>query len=153
MTVIHTNVSSVPAVILRPAGLPAKDRGNGASTVPLDGAQLGATTFLNGMTTFAPGAAIGHHSHNCVESVVVIEGHAIVDIDGGEYPMETYETTFVPANIVHRFRNASETEQMRILWTYASIDATRCMAGEEEHHRIDAEHASQPSPTTLGGPL
>lgn len=142
MTTIHTTTSSIPAVILRPAELPRKDRGNGASTVPLVGANLGATGFLNGITTFAPGAAIGHHSHNCVESVVVIEGTAFVDIDGREFPMDTYDTTFVPANIVHRFRNASDTEQMKILWTYASIDATRCMAGEDEHHRIDAEQAS-----------
>lgn len=153
MTRIPTTISSVDAVVLRPKELPRKDRGNGASTVPLVGAHLGSTTFLNGITTFAPGAAIGHHSHNCVESVAVIEGTAYVDIDGTEHYLETYDTTFVPANIVHRFRNASETEEMKILWTYASIDATRTMAGTTDPTRIDEEQANQPSlqePATEG---
>lgn len=145
MTFINTNTSSVQAAILRPTELPRKDRGNGASTVPLVGAHLGSTQFLNGITSFNPGAAIGHHSHNCVESVVVIEGTAWVDIDGREFHLNTYDTTFVPANIVHRFRNASDTEPMKILWTYASIDATRTMAGSTEKHRIDDEQASQPA--------
>lgn len=143
MTKIQTECSSLPAAILRPSQLPKKDRGNGASTVPLVTADVGSTTFLNGITTFAPGAAIGHHSHNCVESVMVIEGTAYVDIDGTEYFLETYETTFVPANIVHRFRNASDTEEMKIFWTYASIDATRTMAGSTERHRIDEERATE----------
>lgn len=62
-----------------------------------------------------PGAAIGHHSHNCVESAAVIEGTAYADIDGTEHYLNTYDTTFVPANIVHRFRNASNTKEMKIL--------------------------------------
>lgn len=143
MTKIHTDSSSLPATILRPSQLPKKDRGNGASTVPLVTAEVGSTTFLNGITTFSPGAAIGHHSHNCVESVMVIEGTAHVDIDGTEHFLETYETTFVPANIVHRFRNASDTEEMKIFWTYASIDATRTMAGTTARHRIDEERATE----------
>ena len=147
MTHISTNISSVDAVILRPEELPRKDRGNGASTVPLVGAHLGATTFLNGITTFDPGAAIGHHSHNCVESVAVIEGTAYVDIDGTEHYLNTFDTTFVPANIVHRFRNASDIEPMKIFWTYASVDATRTMAGSTERTRIDDEQATQPALT------
>ncbi|MFJ2620446.1 cupin domain-containing protein [Glutamicibacter sp. NPDC087344] len=147
MTKIYAENSSVPAAILRPSQLPAKDRGNGAVTVPLVTAEVGSTTFLNGITTFAPGAAIGHHSHNCVESVMVIEGTAYVDIDGTEFFLETYETTFVPANIVHRFRNASDIEEMKIFWTYASIDATRTMDGSADRHRIDTEHPTQPSAT------
>ena len=141
MTKIKTDVSSLDAVILRPAELPVKDRGNGARTVSLVDSEIGSTAFLNGITTFGPGAAIGHHSHNVVESVCVIEGTAWVDIDGTEHFMNTYDTTFVPANIVHRFRNASDTEEMKILWTYASIDATRTPAGSTEAHRIDSEKA------------
>lgn len=152
MTHICTSISSVDAVILRPTELPRKERGNGASTVPLVGSHLGSTTFLNGITTFDPGAAIGHHSHNCVESVAVIEGTAFVDIDGTEHYLNTYDTTFVPANIVHRFRNASETEPMKIFWTYASIDATRTMAGTTERTRIDEEQANQPAAKEAGAP-
>ncbi|KSU66680.1 cupin domain-containing protein [Arthrobacter sp. NIO-1057] len=141
MTRISTTVSSLDAVILRPSELPVKDRGNGARTVSMVDSEIGSTDFLNGITTFAPGAEIAHHSHNVVESVCVIEGTAWVDIDGTEYFMNTYDTTFVPANVVHRFRNASTDAEMKILWTYASIDATRTMAGSADAHRIDSEKA------------
>jgi quercetin dioxygenase-like cupin family protein len=132
-----------PPAILRPDELPSVDRGSGARTVPLVTSALGATSFLNGITTFEPGAAIGHHTHNCVESVVIIEGEAIVDIDGVETPLNLHDTTFVPANIVHRFKNASDTKRMRILWTYASVDATRTIIASGETGRIDGEHPGQ----------
>ncbi|SDM48334.1 Cupin domain protein [Cryobacterium flavum] len=125
--------------ILVPAALPARDRGNGASTVALVTKAIGADTFLNGLTTFEPGAAIGHHSHNCIESVVVVQGEAVVNIDGVETRLSTFDTTFVPADIPHHFRNASLVNPMRILWTYGSADATRTMVDTGVTGRIDGE--------------
>jgi len=104
----------------------------------------GATAFLNDITSFEPGAAIAHHTHNVAESVIVIQGDAIVDIDGVRTPLRIFHTTFVPANIPHHFENASGPAPMKIFWTYASIDATRTLADSGEHSRVDAEH--------LGGP-
>lgn len=134
-------ISSQPVHVLRPDELPAKNRGAGATTVPLVTYARGATSFLNGMTTFGPGAAIGHHTHNVVESVMVIEGRAVVDIDGERTELRTFDTTLVPANVPHHFENASDTEPMRILWTYASVDATRTLLDSGEHGRIDGESA------------
>ena len=123
--------------IFRPDEMPFIERGNGARTIPLTTTAVGATSFLNGITTFEPGAEIAHHTHNCIESVMIIEGEAIVDIDGVETPLTTHDTTFVPANIPHRFKNASSEKRMRILWTYASIDATRTLvaSGRDRAHR------------------
>lgn len=84
-------------------------------------------------------------THNCIESVMIIEGEAIVDIDGVETPLTTHDTTFVPANIPHRFKNASSEKRMRILWTYASADATRTLVASGETGRIDAEQQSAES--------
>jgi len=131
------------ARILRPDELPSNDRGGGARTIPLVTAARGATTYLNGITEFAPGAAIAHHSHNVAESVMVIEGEAVVDIDGRETHLRTFDTTFVPANVPHHFGNASEREPMRIFWTYGSLDSTRTIISTGEHGRIDDE---KPSP-------
>lgn len=126
--------------ILRPGDLPARDRGAGARTVPLVTSARGATAFLNGITSFEPGAAIGHHVHNVAESVVVVQGDAVVDIDGVRTPLKVFDTTFVPANIPHHFENASDSAPMKIFWTYASVEATRTLTGSGEHSRIDAEH-------------
>lgn len=128
--------------VLRPGELPAHNRGGGASTVPLVTRAVGARVFLNGTTHFDGGAGIPLHTHNCPESVVILDGTAIVEIDGTEHRLERGDTTYVDAGTPHRFRNASATEPMRILWTYASVDATRTIVETGVTTRVDAEHAN-----------
>jgi putative monooxygenase len=130
------------ATIIRPSQLTARDRGGGVRTIPLVTRAHGATTFINGITIFDPGAAVPLHRHNCEESVVILEGHALVEIDGQEFEVGPQETTFLPANIPHRFRNASSTESLRILWTYASVNADRTIVATGDTRRIDAEHGT-----------
>lgn len=130
------------AAVLRPDNLPFKERGSGARTVPLVTAARGATTYLNGTTTFEPGAAIGHHTHNVSESVIIIQGSAVVDIDGVRTELRVFDTTFVPANVPHHFENASSVEEMKIFWTYGSLDATRTLLEVGETSRIDAEQSN-----------
>ncbi|MEW2505336.1 cupin domain-containing protein [Amycolatopsis sp. CA-161197] len=129
-----------PSVVLRPAELTAADRGGGARTIPLVSKALGAEVFLNGQTLFDGGAGIPLHTHNCPESVVILEGEAIVEIDGAEHHLSTWDTTYVDAGVPHRFRNASATAPMRILWTYASVEATRTIVATGTTTRVDAEH-------------
>jgi quercetin dioxygenase-like cupin family protein len=128
------------AAILRPSERPTNDRGGGARTTPLVTRACGSTSLINGITAFDPGAAIGVHWHNCEESVMVIEGEAIAEIDGVPHSLRTGDTTWLPANVPHRFINASQEKPMRIFWTYASVDATRTMAATGETRTIDAEH-------------
>lgn len=126
--------------ILRPHELKTNDRGGGARTTPLVTRRCGSTSMINGITSFDPGAAIGLHKHNCEESVMVIEGEAIAEIDGVQHRLATNDTTWIPANVPHRFINDSD-KPMRIFWTYATVDATRTMMATGETRTIDAEHA------------
>jgi quercetin dioxygenase-like cupin family protein len=132
------------AAILRPQERPTNDRGGGARTTPLVTRACGSTSLINGITAFDPGAAIGMHWHNCEESVMVLEGDAIAEIDGVRHPLRAGDTTWIPANVPHRFINASSSAPMRIFWTYASIDATRTMAATGDTRTIDAEHGRRP---------
>lgn len=144
----HSDITSQPSHVFRPDELPSKSRGGGARTIPLVTAARGGTTYLNGITVFGPGSQIAHHVHNVAESVMVIRGNAVVDIDGHRTPLRTYDTTFVPANIPHHFENSSDTEEMHILWTYGSLDATRTILETGEHGRVDAEGSAE-----LGGEI
>jgi quercetin dioxygenase-like cupin family protein len=128
------------AAILRPAELTPRNRGGGARTTPLVTRGCGSTSLINGITAFEPGAAIGLHKHNCEESVMVLDGHAIAEVDGVQYRLDPNDTTWIPSDVPHRFINASDTEPMRIFWTYASINATRTMIETGETRTIDAEH-------------
>ena len=136
-------------LILRPSTMAAHDRGGGASTIPLVTRARGATSFMSGITQVAPGAAIPLHVHNCEESVFLIDGAAIAEIDGVEHPVAAGDVSFIPAGVPHRFRNASATERMAIYWTYASLDATRTIVATGETRRIDSEHGVSGS----GAPL
>lgn len=128
------------AKLLRPSELPSHNRGGGARTISLVSPSLGATTFISGITEFDPGVAIPFHSHNCEESVVLLEGDAIMDIDDLEYKLQPLDTTFIPPNVVHRFRNVSDTKPMKILWTYASPQATRTLQETGETRLVSVEH-------------
>lgn len=128
--------------ILRPSDRPVANRGGGARTIPLVTPSTGSTQLLNGITMFDPGAAIGEHFHNCEESVMVLEGDAIAVLGGVEHRLGVGDTTWIPAELPHYFRNASSTQPMRIFWTYASVVATRTLVATGETRPVAAEHAA-----------
>lgn len=137
-----TDAAQRKAAVLRPSALPAHERGGGVRTTALVGPSIGATAFINGITSFAPGSAILFHSHNCEESVMLLEGEAMLDIDGQEFRLQPLDTTWIPPNVSHRFRNLSATEPMKIFWVYARVDATRTITETGQTRFVSAEHNS-----------
>jgi len=136
-------MSPQPA-ILRPSQIVPRERGGGARTIPLVNARIGSQRTLSGITEFEPGAAIALHFHNCEETVLVLEGEAVAEVDGVEHALCATDTTWIPPGVHHRFRNASATDRMRIYWTYASIDANRTIVATGVTTRIDEEHGVAP---------
>lgn len=126
------------SVVLDPDAARPRDRGGGASTVHLVSRELGAQGITNGITRFEPGAAIALHSHDCDESVLVLEGRARFEDEHGSHELGAGETTLVPAGVVHRFVNAGDGP-LRIFWTYASSQPTRTLASTGETVSIRAE--------------
>ncbi|MDB5892123.1 MAG: cupin [Polaromonas sp.] len=133
--------SNLRPVVLSPGDLKSYDRGGGARTTPLVSPGIGASSFINGITEFAPGVAIPFHSHNCEESVMLLEGHAMLDMDGAEaVALKPQDTTWIPPNLSHRFRNLSDSQPMKIFWTYASPQATRTLTESGETRPVSSEH-------------
>ena len=114
------------AQVLHYTALPVVDWGHGVSANKLVDSELGATGLTSGITSFEPGSALPLHSHNCDEQVSVIEGHATAEVAGKEFPLEPFDTTFVPMGVPHRYRNSGAT-MMRILWSYPSSHVTRTL--------------------------
>lgn len=131
------------AVLLKPETLSTHERGGGARTTPLVTRNLGTQSFITGYTSFDGGVEIPFHSHNCEESVVLMEGEAILDIDGLEYQLKPHDVTYIPPNVPHRFRNRSKTKPMKILWIYATVDATRTLTATGITNSVDAEHVTK----------
>jgi quercetin dioxygenase-like cupin family protein len=131
------------AVVLKPETLPVHERGGGARTTPLVSPSLGTHSFITGYTWFEGGTEIPFHSHNCEESVVLMEGRAILDIDGLEVELKAHDVTYIPPNVSHRFRNLSKTEPMKILWIYANVNATRTLTASGVTNPVSAEHGKK----------
>ncbi len=110
--------------ILRPADLPVINRARGVLTQPLVMADRGSTSLTMGISTFEPGAVIPLHSHNVEEAITILEGEAVAIVDGKEYVVRPYDTTFAPPGIQHHFRNDSD-RPMKFLWTYGGAHVTR----------------------------
>ncbi|MEX3975860.1 cupin domain-containing protein [Paraburkholderia caribensis] len=131
------------AALLKPESLVTFERGGGARTTPLVNRELGTSSFITGYTSFDPGVEIPFHSHNCQESVVLMEGEAMLDIDGQEYQLKAHDVTFIPPNVNHRFRNLSKTNPMKILWIYANTEATRTLTETGATAAVSAEHVKR----------
>lgn len=131
------------AAVLQPEALPRFDRGGGVSTTPLVTPAVGPAGFITGYTAFAGGAEVPFHSHNCAESVVLIEGRAVLEIDGTAYELKPLDATYIPAGVSHRFRNRSASEPMKVLWIYAGAQATRTLTATGATHPVAAEHQQQ----------
>lgn len=112
------------ARIVRFAEMAIVDRGNGVRTTPLVSSTLGSQQLMTGVTALQPGAEIRLHSHNCDESVCVLEGKVTFDAGGQRHPLSTFDSTFVPEGVPHRFLNESD-RPARILWIYTSGHVTR----------------------------
>jgi quercetin dioxygenase-like cupin family protein len=136
-----TTATHLQPRVLRPSELKSHDRGGGARTTPLVSPAIGAKGFINGITEFAPGASVPFHSHDCEESVVLLEGEAVLESEGQAQPVRPFEITWIPPNVSHRFRNLSADKPMKILWTYASPQATRTITATGETRPGSAEHA------------
>ena len=131
--------------VLRFNELDWHDRGTGVKSRVLVSRRLGSENLTNGVTVFPPGAKIAVHWHNCDESVVILEGEAICEINGEQFPMGPLDTTFVPANLPHRFLNQTD-RPMSILWTYAAGYVTRTFAetGVTVEHMSEGDKAAAP---------
>ncbi|HEU5317639.1 MAG TPA: cupin domain-containing protein [Chloroflexota bacterium] len=127
MTQASSQSSAPRGQVLRSAELPVIDRARGVKTQPLVMGERGSTSLTMGISTFESGSVIPLHSHNVEEAITILEGEAIAIIEGREYPVRPYDTTFVPPGVPHHFRNESG-KVMRFLWVYGGADVTRTYA-------------------------
>ena len=100
-------------------------RGDGVETRLMIGRQrVDRPPFTTGTTVFPAGAKAPMHSHNCDEQVTVLEGSAMAEVNGIQTRLGPMDTSFIPADMPHRFVNVGEGP-LKILWIYAAAHVTR----------------------------
>jgi quercetin dioxygenase-like cupin family protein len=110
--------------LFRSSEITKVDRGGGVYSLPMVTADVGSQNLLTGMTVFPPGGGIALHFHSTEESVVVLEGEALCEVDGELHRLQTHDAAYIPAGVPHRFSNPG-SDVLRILWIYGSIDMIR----------------------------
>jgi quercetin dioxygenase-like cupin family protein len=65
---------------------------------------------------FVPGGALGRHFHPGPEFLYVLEGALILEQDGHPpVTLKAGDTSYLPFKHIHKARNASNTEQVKVL--------------------------------------
>lgn len=107
------------------ASIPPFARGDGVETRLMIGRErVDNPPFTTGTTVFPAGAAAPMHSHNCDEQVTILEGRAMAEVAGVQTELGPMDTSFIPADMPHRFVNIGDGP-LKILWIYAAAVVTR----------------------------
>jgi quercetin dioxygenase-like cupin family protein len=86
--------------------------------------RLGARGICGGYGRFQPGSSLPCHIHGYDESITIVEGAAICQVAGQEYPVSDLDTACIPEARPHRFLNRSDVP-MAMLWVYAGDEPDR----------------------------
>ena len=79
----------------------------------LVGSHNGARNLVTGLSTFAPGAHLGYHEHPYTETLTLLSGEAIIEVEGRMYALEEFDSMAVPAGLAHAATNPSRGEAAR----------------------------------------
>lgn len=63
--------------------------------------------LTTGFSTFAPGVQLPYHRHDYAESLTLLRGEAIVEVEGRMYALEVYDNLTIPAGLAHAAFNPS----------------------------------------------
>ncbi len=71
----------------------------------LVGAHNGAKSLTTGVVRFAPSMKLAYHTHPTTESIVLLRGLAIVDVEGRRYRLSPLDNIVVPPGVPHGVEN------------------------------------------------
>lgn len=90
----------------------------------LAGTATGTQGFTVGTVTFAPGAALPHHTHPFTESITILQGTAVCEIEGRIHRLGPLDHLSIPRETIHQSRNES-AEPVTFLIAMGTNEPTR----------------------------
>lgn len=92
------------------AGVTA-ELGRGVRVECLAGNPQGACNLTTGLVTFAPGSQLDYHLHPYTESVTLLSGSLVVEVEGRRYALAALDNVTIPRNLAHAALNASSSQE------------------------------------------
>jgi 2-dehydro-3-deoxyglucarate aldolase/4-hydroxy-2-oxoheptanedioate aldolase len=77
----------------------------------LVGAHNSAKNLTTGIVRFAGGAQLAYHKHTFTESVTLLEGAAIIDVEGRRYVLSPLDNVVIPPGLAHYVKNTSPNRE------------------------------------------
>jgi len=94
----------------------------------LAGAHGKARGLTTGLVTLAPEAQLAYHTHPFSESITLLRGRAVVEVEGRGYDLNLLDNVVIPRGLAHQARNLSEREPAVLHIAMASDSPTRTLA-------------------------
>lgn len=107
------------------------------------GAHNAARKLTTGIVELQPGAVIPHHTHPFGESLTVLSGRVMVEVEGRQYRLGTLDHISVPAGRVHAAHNIDATKPAMLHAAMAAETVSR--------HLAETIPAAQPVPDDSSG--
>lgn len=73
------------------------------------GAHNQARNLTTGLVTFAPGTVLPRHRHTFAESITLLSGRALVDVEGRQYEIGPLDNVTIPRGLAHKVTNLSRS--------------------------------------------
>jgi quercetin dioxygenase-like cupin family protein len=118
--------ASSPEAVRRFETIERYELAEGAIFCDLFAKRFGAIGICGGYGRFQPGSSLPCHVHKFDESITIVTGEALCQVQGHEYKLSGYDTAFVPEGHAHRFFNASD-KPMAMVWVYAGDEPDRTL--------------------------
>jgi len=81
--------------------------------------------LTTGIATFDPGAELAYHAHPFSESITLLRGQAVVEVEGRRYELEPLDNVVVPKELAHFAKNTKYNERAVFHIAMASDSPTR----------------------------
>jgi 2-keto-3-deoxy-L-rhamnonate aldolase RhmA/quercetin dioxygenase-like cupin family protein len=114
--------------VMTPVGAgPVIEIATGVRFECLVGAPNEARNLTTGIVTFDPEAVLPYHTHPFSESITLLRGQALVEVEGRCYELGHCDNIVIPRGIAHSARNSSPYEPAVFHIAMASHNPTRTL--------------------------
>jgi quercetin dioxygenase-like cupin family protein len=79
----------------------------------LVGEHNGAKSLTAGIVTVSPTVQLAYHTHPTSESITLLDGNGLVEVEGRRYTLSPLDNVVVPPGIAHSVMNASQDVDAR----------------------------------------